>query len=264
MSRPSFSNEYPAAGSCTRRWPRRGRPVSAAGLLVPAPQAAFYLYPDFAPWREHLRTTRGISNGADLATHLLHCYGMGVLPASAFGEAPEALRMRVATAMLYGETDVQRERALLSNDPVNTALDRGGAGPDRRRTVRHRPVARPDGMQHLLAGAAWDADAVRDDVRAYVSEHSGAPGRVITTAARSAARRRQHGNRLRVAANDLELPDDPWLDAIRNRGLSVFSGMIALSSSAPEAGNGLIASVRGQLWMVSTGPALVKSRAISS
>jgi aspartate aminotransferase len=102
---------------------------AAAGLLVPAPQAAFYLYPDFAPWREHLRTRRGISNGADLATHLLHCYGMGVLPASAFGEEPQALRMRVATAMLYGETDEQRERALLSADPVAlpwiaAALDR--------------------------------------------------------------------------------------------------------------------------------------------
>ena len=91
---------------------------AAAGLLVRAPQAAFYLYPDFAPWREHLRVTRGISNGADLATHLLHCYGMGVLPASAFGEEPEVLRLRVATAMLYGETDEQRERALLSDDPV--------------------------------------------------------------------------------------------------------------------------------------------------
>jgi aspartate aminotransferase len=102
---------------------------AAAGLLVPAPQAAFYLYPDFAPWREHLRATRGISNGADLATHLLHCHGMGVLPASAFGEEPGALRMRVATAMLYGETDAQRERALLSDDPVTlpwiaAALDR--------------------------------------------------------------------------------------------------------------------------------------------
>jgi SRSO17 transposase len=29
----------------------------------------------------------------------------------------------------------------------------------------------PDGMQHLLAAAQWDADAVRDDVRAYVVEH---------------------------------------------------------------------------------------------
>ena len=102
---------------------------AAAGLLVPAPQAAFYLYPDFAPWREHLLATRGIGNGADLATHLLHCHGMGVLPASAFGEEPAALRMRVATAMLYGETDGQREQALRSDDPVTlpwiaAALDR--------------------------------------------------------------------------------------------------------------------------------------------
>ncbi|GAA1532710.1 IS701 family transposase [Actinomadura kijaniata] len=33
--------------------------------------------------------------------------------------------------------------------------------------------ASPDGMQHLLARARWDADRVRDDVRAYVLEHLG-------------------------------------------------------------------------------------------
>src|SRR3954464_6377328 len=31
----------------------------------------------------------------------------------------------------------------------------------------------PDGMQHLLARADWEADAVRDDLRAYVAEHLG-------------------------------------------------------------------------------------------
>jgi SRSO17 transposase len=31
--------------------------------------------------------------------------------------------------------------------------------------------ASPHGMQHLLCRAAWDADAVRDDVREYVVEH---------------------------------------------------------------------------------------------
>src|SRR3954468_6366103 len=31
----------------------------------------------------------------------------------------------------------------------------------------------PDGMQRLLATADWDADAVRDDLRAYVVEHRG-------------------------------------------------------------------------------------------
>jgi SRSO17 transposase len=29
----------------------------------------------------------------------------------------------------------------------------------------------PDGMQHLLGGAKWDADQVRDDVCGYVVEH---------------------------------------------------------------------------------------------
>lgn len=33
--------------------------------------------------------------------------------------------------------------------------------------------ASPDGMQHLLARAKWDADRVRDDVREYVLEHLG-------------------------------------------------------------------------------------------
>jgi SRSO17 transposase len=34
-------------------------------------------------------------------------------------------------------------------------------------------------MQHLLARAVWDEDAVRDDVRAYVVEHLGDPGAVL-------------------------------------------------------------------------------------
>jgi SRSO17 transposase len=37
----------------------------------------------------------------------------------------------------------------------------------------------PDGVQHLLARADWDADAVRDDLIAYVAEHLGDPGGVL-------------------------------------------------------------------------------------
>jgi len=39
--------------------------------------------------------------------------------------------------------------------------------------------ATPDGMQHLLAGARWNADAVRDDLRGYVIEHLGSAGSVL-------------------------------------------------------------------------------------
>jgi SRSO17 transposase len=45
--------------------------------------------------------------------------------------------------------------------------------------AEHAGDATPDGMQHLLAGARWDAAAVRDDVRGYVVEHLGDPGAVL-------------------------------------------------------------------------------------
>ncbi|WP_327159382.1 IS701 family transposase [Streptomyces zaomyceticus] len=37
--------------------------------------------------------------------------------------------------------------------------------------AEHVGDATPDGMQHLLHRAKWDADAIRDDIRAYVVEH---------------------------------------------------------------------------------------------
>src|SRR5215204_4188378 len=37
----------------------------------------------------------------------------------------------------------------------------------------------PQGVQRLLNAADWDADAVRDDLRAYVVEHLGDPSGVL-------------------------------------------------------------------------------------
>ena len=39
--------------------------------------------------------------------------------------------------------------------------------------AEHAGEAGPDGMQHLLGRARWDADGVRDDLREYVVEHLG-------------------------------------------------------------------------------------------
>ena len=90
----------------------------AAGLDLAPPQAAFYLYPDFAPWRHHLAAKFGVMTGADLAALLLSRYGAGTLPASAFGEESRVLRLRLATGLLYGDTDEQRETALATRDPL--------------------------------------------------------------------------------------------------------------------------------------------------
>jgi SRSO17 transposase len=45
--------------------------------------------------------------------------------------------------------------------------------------AEHAGDPSPDGMQHLLTRANWDADGVRDDVRGYVAEHLGDPGAVL-------------------------------------------------------------------------------------
>jgi len=45
--------------------------------------------------------------------------------------------------------------------------------------AEHAGHPSPDGMQHLLARAVWDHDAVRDDLRDYVTEHLGDPEAVL-------------------------------------------------------------------------------------
>jgi aspartate aminotransferase len=95
------------AGECTN-----------AGLLVPSPQAAFYLYPDFGPWRAHLRSRHGVGTSAGLTRLLLRRYGAAALPGTAFGDRPGNLTVRLATARIYGNSTDQQEAALTSADPL--------------------------------------------------------------------------------------------------------------------------------------------------
>ncbi|GAA1443084.1 pyridoxal phosphate-dependent aminotransferase [Nocardiopsis tropica] len=89
-----------------------------AGATVAAPRAAFYLYPDFEPVRERLAALHGVTTGPALTGLLLDRFGMGVLPALEFGEGAGALRMRVATSLLYGESEERRYTALAATDPL--------------------------------------------------------------------------------------------------------------------------------------------------
>lgn len=89
---------------------------AAAGAVTRKPDAGFYLYPDFEPLRPQLGKL-GIDTGAALADHLLNEHGVAVLRGDAFGDHPEALRFRVATSLLYGTTDEERQTALDSDTP---------------------------------------------------------------------------------------------------------------------------------------------------
>ena len=99
--------------------------VIAAGASCRPPSGAFYLYPDF--------TGRPFGSGTELADHLLEERNVAVLAGEAFGDDPAALRFRLATSLLYGDSDERKREALASDDPVSlpwiaAALDRMRAG----------------------------------------------------------------------------------------------------------------------------------------
>jgi aspartate aminotransferase len=91
---------------------------TAVGASVPHPQAAFYLYPDLEPHRERLAARWGIHDGAQLARALLDDHGIATLPGAAFGDLERSLRLRVATSLLYGELDEQRDTTLAHPEPA--------------------------------------------------------------------------------------------------------------------------------------------------
>jgi aspartate aminotransferase len=84
--------------------------VVASGAACRPPGGAFYLYPDFSG--------RRFSSGAEFADHLLEERQVAVLAGEAFGDDPAALRVRMATSLLYGADDEQRLEALRSDDPT--------------------------------------------------------------------------------------------------------------------------------------------------
>jgi len=89
--------------------------LTALGIPCPRPAGAFYLYPDFAPWRSVLKS-KGISTSQELAHYLLNEWDIATLPGVVFGEKPAALRLRLATSMLYtpeGSHSPQERKAAL-------------------------------------------------------------------------------------------------------------------------------------------------------
>jgi aspartate/methionine/tyrosine aminotransferase len=64
-------------------------------LSVPAPDGAFYLFPDFSFYKEKLRS-KGILTSVELCRAVLNDTGVAMLPGSDFGRSPEELNTRIA------------------------------------------------------------------------------------------------------------------------------------------------------------------------
>jgi aspartate/methionine/tyrosine aminotransferase len=78
--------------------------IKKLGIDCPPPQGAFYLYPDFSPFREALDRIN-VHTSIDLAQYLLQKYELATLPGTVFHEDPKQLTLRLSTSYLDMETD---------------------------------------------------------------------------------------------------------------------------------------------------------------
>lgn len=109
--------------------------LSEAGISVPKPRGAFYLFPDFSPLRESL-AKRSIEDSPTLCERLLEETGVAMLPGTDFGRPKTELTARLAyvnfdgARALYSSQDVAPEakldRAWLSTNCPRTleAMDK--------------------------------------------------------------------------------------------------------------------------------------------
>ncbi|GGL53674.1 pyridoxal phosphate-dependent aminotransferase [Planomonospora parontospora] len=93
------------------------RIVAGVGASCRPPTGGFYVYPDFEPLRETLGR-HAVTDSASFERHLLDAFGVAVLGGHHLGDDGRALRIKMATAVLYGDTEEQQWEALHAADPL--------------------------------------------------------------------------------------------------------------------------------------------------
>jgi aspartate aminotransferase len=88
------------------------------GIIVAEPKGAFYLFPDFTPFRDKLYS-RGITNSRDLCRRLLEDTGVAFLPGSVFGRPKDELTARLA----FVDFDGARALAAAEQIPADKHLN---------------------------------------------------------------------------------------------------------------------------------------------
>ncbi len=94
------------------------RAVTAAGCLSRPPKAGRHLYVDLGPLRTALGA-HGVGDAQELEDFLTARLGMPAPGGHRFGDDLAALRVRLGTGALLGDTPEERERSLTSPNPWN-------------------------------------------------------------------------------------------------------------------------------------------------
>lgn len=100
---------------------RLARRLEAAGIDVPSPDGAFYLFPDFGAYREGL-AARGIHDGPSLCERLLADTGVAILPGAAFGRPTHELTARLAYVDFDGARALAAVASLADGEEPDDAL----------------------------------------------------------------------------------------------------------------------------------------------
>lgn len=88
------------------------------GVAISEPKGAFYLFPNFNPFKEQLNK-RGIKSSEEFCHRLLEETGIAILPGCVFGRQPEEFTARLA----YVDFDGARALAAAEQIPSNKNLD---------------------------------------------------------------------------------------------------------------------------------------------
>ncbi|MCW8892577.1 MAG: aminotransferase class I/II-fold pyridoxal phosphate-dependent enzyme [Deltaproteobacteria bacterium] len=94
--------------------------LSVAGVTVARPDGAFYMLPDFEPFRENLEA-RGITNGEVFCQQLLQQTGVAILPGSSFGRPKRELTARLAFVDFDGARALAAVEQFSADQPVDEA-----------------------------------------------------------------------------------------------------------------------------------------------
>ncbi|WP_030548983.1 hypothetical protein [Streptomyces albus] len=95
------------------------RTVVRHGALCRPPRAGDRVYADLSPFGDAL-AARGIGDSVELEDHLTRRLGFPVAGAHRFGDAPDALRVRLTTGPLLPPDEAGRLRALTAPDPLDS------------------------------------------------------------------------------------------------------------------------------------------------
>jgi aspartate aminotransferase len=92
--------------------------LNEIGMKIEQPKGAFYLFPDFDPFREKLRK-RGISTSIQFCERLLEATGVAILPGAVFGRPPQEFTARIAYVDFNGARALAASEVLSQNHAID-------------------------------------------------------------------------------------------------------------------------------------------------